>query len=62
MTSFFAKLEKTFMAATFAEADCHEMANEYIDGAQTRKSGSLEEFLDTVGLGGVRYSYVIANL
>lgn len=61
MKSLIEKLEKTFMAATFAEADCHEMAKEYMDGVQT-KSGSLEEFLDTVGLGGVRYSYVVANL
>jgi hypothetical protein len=61
MKSFIEKLEKTFMAATFAEADCHEMAKEYMDGVQP-KGGSLEEFLDTVGLGGVRYSYVVASL
>lgn len=60
---FFEKLEKTFMAATFAEADCHEMAKEYMDGVPGRvQGGSLEEFLDAVGLGGVRYSYVVANL
>jgi hypothetical protein len=61
MKSLIEKLEKTFMAATFAEADCHEMATEFMEDAP-KKTGSLDEFLDTVGLGGVRYSYVVASL
>ncbi len=60
MKKFFEKLEKTFMAATFAEADCHDTAREFMEAPKAKPT--LEEFLDTVGLGGVRYSYVVANL
>lgn len=60
MTSFFKKLEKSFMAATFAEADCPDAAREIMEGAAARTT--LEEFLDNVGLGGVRYNYVVASL
>ncbi len=61
MKSLIKKLEKTFMAVTFAEADCHETAKEMMEDATVR-TGTLGEFLETVGLGGVRYSYVVASL
>ncbi len=62
MKSFFEKLEKTFMAATFAEADCHDTAREFMQDARRTSGSTLDEFLETVGLSGVRYNYVVANL
>ena len=62
MKTFFEKLEKTFMAAGFAEADCHDAAREIMEGPKPASGTTLDEFLDAVGLGGVRYSYVVASL
>lgn len=60
MKKLIEKLQKTFMAAAFAEADCHDTAREIIEAPKTQPT--LEEFLDTIGLGGVQYSYVVASL
>jgi hypothetical protein len=62
MKSFYEKLEKAFIAATFAEADCHNTAREIMEDANPASGTTLDEFLDAVGLGGVRYSYVVASL
>ena len=55
--------EKTFIAITFAEAGCHDIAREFIekDPAQTSKK-SLNTFLDTVGLKGVNVRYKVVKL
>jgi hypothetical protein len=48
-------LNRTFAAAAFAEADCHEAAREILDPAPRKES-----FLAKVGLKGVRVYYAIA--
>ncbi len=63
MRKLMEKIEKTFMAAAFAEADCHDTALEILDTPATRRSSrSLDDFLRDVGLDEVRYSYVLARV
>lgn len=54
---------QTFAAAAFAEADCAEIAREFM-AVKSRGSDerSLDTFLETVGLKGVRVCYVVARV
>jgi hypothetical protein len=54
---------ETFAAAAFAEANCHDIARE-ITGAPraTRNERTLDAFLDSVGLSGVRVCYGMARI
>jgi hypothetical protein len=63
MKGLMKKLEKTFAAITFAEADCHDMAHEFLGTEiSEEKTNSLETFLENIGLQGVRFSYVVARV
>lgn len=55
--------DKIFSAITFAEADCHEYALEMMkEKKSVQAKPSLNDFLETIGLQGVRYSYVVAKV
>ena len=57
-SDFLKSFDKYFSAITFAEADCHEMAREYLEESAIQNSRQpLEDFLETIGLQGVRVSY-----
>ena len=60
---FLKAIRKIFVAITYAEAGCHDMALEFL-GKDTVKSSehSLETFLNTVGLKGVRISYGLVRV
>jgi hypothetical protein len=58
--------DRITMAATFAEADCHDMARDFLKTPSSRKSGggrntSLDEFIKAVGLERARYTYGLAS-
>jgi hypothetical protein len=55
--------DQTFTAATFAEANCHEIAKEITGGSRgARPERTLDTFLDSVGLKGVRVCYGLARI
>lgn len=55
--------DRTFAAATFAEANCHAIAREILGGLETtRQERTLDTFLDSVGLRGVRVCYGLARI
>jgi hypothetical protein len=53
--SIFQKLNTTFAAAAFAEADCHAIAKEILDSEDKNRN-----FAEVVGLKGVRIWYGFA--
>jgi len=55
--------DRLMAAVTFAEADCPEMARSFLAPASSRpKPVRVEDFLATVGLGGVRVCYGVARM
>ena len=60
---FLNAIQKTFVAISYAEAGCHDMVLEFL-GKETVKSSdrSLETFLNTVGLKGIRVSYRLVRV
>lgn len=53
----------TFAAVAFAEANCHEIAREIMGEVKTFGSErTLDAFLDSVGLRGVRVCYGMARI
>ena len=63
MKKFLERLEKTFIAITFAEAGCPELAKEFlVKEAEYQKAQTLYSFLETVGLKEIRVCYVVANI
>ena len=64
MKNFRKKMENILVAASFAEANAHETAKEYLN-LQTLTSGfgrQLQAFLQDVGLQDVQVTYGIARL
>lgn len=54
---------KMFMAITFAEANCHDMAVEVLGGIQKpERITTLDLFLENVGLSHTRICYVAVRV
>lgn len=63
MRNWLKKFEEIFAAVTFAEADCPELAQEFIGKETvTENAQSLDAFLETVGLKNVQVCYVVAQV
>ncbi|MBW1997467.1 MAG: hypothetical protein JRJ29_05800 [Deltaproteobacteria bacterium] len=61
--NWFEKLQKTFVAITFAEAGEFDAASRIMAGETiSRRSERLDSFLEAVGLKGVRVFYVVARV
>lgn len=57
--------DRLMAAVTFAEADCPDMAREFLGVKPQQKSlaaVSLDEFMASVGLGGVRACYGVVRV
>jgi len=55
-------IQNTFTAITFAEANCHDMAKQYLKGCSKpleRKTG-IQEFASMVGLDGIDFKFGMA--
>jgi len=63
-SDFLKSFDKYFSAITFAEADCHVMAREYLGKPVPRMAlqQPLDNFLETIGLQGVRVSYGVVTI
>lgn len=55
-------LESVFVAATYAEANCYEMAREQIGLRNKEFSSNPSDFASVVGLRGVRIWYGVVEL
>jgi len=61
MFDFSTYLDRIFAAVSFAEAGCPEIAQEFISkNIRPKDVKSIDAFLETVGLQGVRVSYGLA--
>ncbi|MBW2065409.1 MAG: hypothetical protein JRJ03_10815 [Deltaproteobacteria bacterium] len=60
---WFEKLQKAFVAISFAEAGEFDTASSIMAGeALSRRPERLDSFLEAVGLKGVRVFYVVARV
>jgi hypothetical protein len=57
------RVENLFNAVAFAECNCPEHAEEFIaEGTRRCRTETLQDFLDTIGLGNVPVYYGVAHL
>jgi hypothetical protein len=55
--------DKVFASVTFAEADCPELAREFMEKRKVpERVESLDAFLETIGLKGVEVCYGMAHI
>lgn len=64
VSKFLKGMDTYFSAVAFAEADCHDVAREYLGKSKSpaRSSQPLDDFLETIGLQGVRVSYGVVTI
>lgn len=63
MKKWIEKFDRFFAAVTFAEANCHDIAMEFLNHKKDRgKNKSLSMFLENVGLNNVNVRFVTATI
>lgn len=55
-------LDRTFVAVSFAEEGLYDEARRYVKFSDRSRPAEPEDFLDAIGLQGVRVQYVMARL